>query len=651
MPAMDMNLCDDGRITDGEVHHYRARAAGGAAMVITGSSAVAFPVGATSRHQPGLSNDDFLPGLARLADAVHEVGGRLCVQLCHHGKVAGVDTADGRPLLVPSVPVPGFPLDALADSPIDELMGLATATQGKRQTHRVADDADLAEVVEQFADAAARVQRAGADAVEVHAAHGYLLSTFLSPAYNQRTDQWGGSAEHRARLTAEVVRAVRARVGEGFPVLVRINGREFGIDGGLDAATAAEVAPFIEAAGADAIHVSANAHNPFGDFTDGPLPSEPASYRLLARAVKQAVGIPVVAVGRVLPETAEEMLAAGDCDFVSMGRQHLADPDLVAKIRAGERQRVRPCINCYVCVEQNFFDAPPRCAVNPTLCDETRWSALRAPAVTARNLVVVGAGPAGLEVARLAAARGHRVTVLERSSVTGGTAGLSRAVGSPTAPFLAWQLAEAVAAGVEVCTGLDATVQTVIDRAPDLVVLATGARRERPNLPGADDAHVLHVDELRVLLERGDEVGAGMRGQRVVVLGGSLVGLEVARIAAAAGAGVTLLEPGPHVGRHMAMPRRWAVLRELARVGATVVRNAVPVAIDAAGVDFEAGDEARRVEADRVVLTGLAEAPDATDLELGLAAHGIEVRRVGDAAGVGYIEGAVHGAWRLAEEI
>ncbi|MFM7687160.1 MAG: FAD-dependent oxidoreductase [Actinomycetota bacterium] len=649
MPAMDMNLCDDGHITDAEVRHYTARAAGGAAMVITGSSAAAFPVGATSRHQPGLSHDGFLPGLQRLANSVHDAGGRLCIQLCHHGKVAGVDTADGRPLLVPSVPVPTFPLDALADSPIEELLGLATATQGKRQSYRMADEADLAETVEQFADAAARVQRAGADAVEIHAAHGYLLSTFLSPAYNHRTDQWGGSTENRARLTIEVVRAVRARVGAGFPVLVRINGREFGIEGGLDAATAAEVAPFIAAAGADAIHVSANAHNPFGDFTDGPLPSEPASYRELARAVKRVVDIPVVAVGRVLPETADEMIAAGDCDFVSMGRQQLADPDLVRKIRAGERHRVRPCINCYVCVEQNFFDAPPKCAVNPALCDETRLARVTAPTGAPRNIVVVGAGPAGLEAARLAAGRGHHVTVLERAAQVGGTAGLSRLIGSPTAPYLDWLLAAAVDAGVEVCTGVEATLDEVVRRSPHTVVLATGAHRARPDLPGADAAHVLHVDDVRALLERGEAPGP-----RVVVLGSTLVGLEVARVVASAGSAVTVLEPGAHAGQHMAMPRRWSVLRELSRLGAVVVRNASTVAVHADGVTYEVAGAEHVVAADHVVLTALTagDCDSAADgLARELSAHGVDVHRIGDAAAFGYIEGAVRSAWTWAEGI
>jgi len=190
-----------------------------------------------------------------------------------------------------------------------------------------------------------------------------------------------------------LVRAVKAVVGPEYPVIVRVNGHEYGPEDGLTASETAEAAILIQAAGADAIHVSANAHNPFADFTDGPLPNTIAAYREHTKTIKRAVTIPVVAVGRMLPEVADEMIAAGECDFVSMGRQLLADPDLVNKIRSGERASVRPCINCYVCVEQNFFDGNPKCAVNPALCNEK--VALLSPVDRAQHVVIVGAGPAG----------------------------------------------------------------------------------------------------------------------------------------------------------------------------------------------------------------------------------------------------------------
>jgi len=220
LPAMDMNLCVEGEISDGEIAHYTARAAGGTAMVITGTGAVAWPIGATSRHQPAFSDDKFIPGIRRLADSIHAVGGKLCMQLCHHGKTASVDTADGRPQLVPSLLEGGPDLSALRDSPMSELMGLANATQGKKATYKVADEDDLAWVIDQFAQAARRVKDAGVDAIEIHAAHGYLLSTFLSRGYNKRDDRWGGSLGNRARLTCEVVKAIKKVVGVDYPVLV-----------------------------------------------------------------------------------------------------------------------------------------------------------------------------------------------------------------------------------------------------------------------------------------------------------------------------------------------------------------------------------------------------------------------------------------------
>jgi 2,4-dienoyl-CoA reductase-like NADH-dependent reductase (Old Yellow Enzyme family) len=233
LPAMDMNLCDHGMITDGEIAHYERRAAGGAALVITGSGAVAYPVGAASRHQPGLSDDRFVPGLTRLADAVHRAGSLLCIQLTHHGKTARVDMADGRPLLVPSVPEERLDLSALRDNTAEELAGLAAATEGKGPTYRQADEDDLAWVIDAFAAAARRSVAAGADAVEIHAAHGYIISTFLAAADNRRDDRWGGSLDNRARLGVEVIEAVRSAVGPGVAVLVRLSGQEFGGPGAL----------------------------------------------------------------------------------------------------------------------------------------------------------------------------------------------------------------------------------------------------------------------------------------------------------------------------------------------------------------------------------------------------------------------------------
>ena len=679
LPAMDMNLCVEGEISDGEIAHYTARAAGGTALVITGTGAVAWPVGATSRHQPAFSDDKFIPGIRRLADSIHAVGGKLCMQLCHHGKTASVDTADGRPQLVPSL-LEGKPdLSALRDNPMSELMGLATATQGKKATYKIADEDDLAWVIDQFAQAARRVKQAGVDAIEIHAAHGYLLSTFLSRGYNKRDDRWGGSLENRARLTCEVVRAIKRVVGDDYPVLVRVNGFEFGLEDGLTPDETARASALIEEAGADAIHVSANAHNPFADFTQGPLPSEVAQYREYTKIVKQHVTIPVIAVGRMLPEIADEMLALGECDFVSMGRQLLADAELVNKIREGQRASVRPCINCYVCVEQNFFDGNPKCAVNPALCNES--VAVLAPMPTAKHVVVIGGGPGGMEAARVAAVRGAKVTLIEKGSRLGGTMWFSQLTTPANQLLVDWLTHEIQRLNVDVLLSTEATREVVAALNADEIVVATGARRGLPDVPGANLPHVLTGDALRGVIT--GEAGADQRslnsfgkfavatgrslgllnsadrirtlsktwmpvGRRVVVIGGGLVGLELAEFLAERGRKVTVLEEGPHLGLPMAMPRRWTAVIKATKHGVVLVRDATVVSIDKVSVRYRVGEDEFEVRGDSVVVASQVE-PDVQLAEL-LSDLGIRVQVVGDALNIGYIEGAIHTANRVARE-
>ncbi|CAB4776188.1 unannotated protein [freshwater metagenome] len=680
LPAMDMNLCVEGEISDGEIAHYTARAAGGTAMVITGTGAVAWPMGATSRHQPAFSDDKFIPGIKRLADSVHGVGGKLCMQLCHHGKTASVDTADGRPQLVPSL-LEGKPdLSALRDNPMSELMGLATATQGKKTTYKIADEDDLAWVIDQFAQAARRVKQAGVDAIEIHAAHGYLLSTFLSRGYNKRDDRWGGSLENRARLTCEVVRAVKQVVGVDYPVLVRVNGFEFGLEDGLTPEETARASALIEEAGADAIHVSANAHNPFADFTQGPLPSEVAQYREYTKTVKRHVTVPVIAVGRMLPEIADEMLSLGECDFVSMGRQLLADAELVNKIREGQRASVRPCINCYVCVEQNFFDGNPKCAVNPALCNES--VAVFAPMPTAKHVVVIGGGPAGMEAARVSALRGAKVTLIEKGSRLGGTMWFSQLTTPANQLLVDWLTHEIQRLDVDVLLSTEATREVIAALNADEIVVATGARRGLPDVPGANLPHVLTGDALRGVIT--GEAGADQRslgsfgkiavaagrtfgllnsadrirtlsktwmpiGKRVVVIGGGLVGLELAEFLAERGRHVTVLEEGPHMGLPMAMPRRWTAVNKATKHGVVLVRDAAVVSIDKVSVRYRSGDNEFEVRGDSVVVASQVE-PN-VQLAESLGDLGIRVQVVGDAVDIGYIEGAIHTANRVAREL
>ncbi|MSX33514.1 MAG: NAD(P)-binding protein [Actinobacteria bacterium] len=669
LPAMDQNSCDDGEITDLNVAHYEARARGGVGLLILETSAVAWPIGATSLHQPALSDDRFIPGLKRLAEAAHRHGSKMFVQACHHGKTAGVDAMQDREQLVPSVPLPADEND-LSSVTMDELMKMAGLTGGKRAQQRAATAEDLAWVVDQFADAAERVQKAGLDGIEVHAAHGYLISTFLSPHYNLRDDEYGGSVENRARLLVEIVTAIRKRCGADFGIIVRLDGREY-VDGGITPELSAEYAVLAESAGADAIHVTASGPNSMGvGFTNGPLPWQPDQYLGLAAVVKKSVSIPVIAVGRIFPDAAETHVKNGDCDFVSMGRQLLADPDLPAKLLSGTPERVRTCINCFVCVAQNFWDGAPICAVNAELghYDE---GPLR-PATERRRVVVVGGGPGGLEAARVAAVRGHSVTLLEKSPHLGGTARFSSLTTPMNAELVRYLSTEISLLDVDIRTSTPATADLLRELQADVVVVATGARRERPDISGADLPHVFSGDDLRGLLT-GDDPAAAARlpvhrrlmvsvgrslgfmssmdrvrsmskrwmpiGKRVVVVGGGLVGVELAEYLAERGRTVTVLEEGDKLGVEMAHPRRARALFEARNHGVSFITGAQLTGITESGVSYQAGEETHTVRSDAVVIASGVHADESIAEQL--RADGFDVHVVGDAASVGYIEGAV----------
>jgi 2,4-dienoyl-CoA reductase-like NADH-dependent reductase (Old Yellow Enzyme family)/NADPH-dependent 2,4-dienoyl-CoA reductase/sulfur reductase-like enzyme len=675
LPAMDMNLCEDGEIEQGDIDHFVARAAGGTGLIITGCCAVAYPVGCASTKEPGLSEDRFIPGLRALADAVHAAGSKLCVQMTHHGKIARIDTVQGRPLLVPSAPSGSADLSALADNTPEELQKLAAVTGGKQATYREATQDDIDWVVRCFAEAARRVRAAGGDAVEIHCAHGYILGGFLSRADNKRTDEYGGSPANRARLAVEVIRAVKAEVGDSLAILVRIAGREFGEEDALTIEEAKQASALFEAAGADAIHVTGWGRNPFSNFTDGPLPDHVGAYTELAGEVKKAVSIPVIAVGRVLPEIGDKVIAEGKADFAAMGRQLLADPDLVNKLRAGTPQNVRPCINCYVCVQENFWDDTPLCAVNPGLGNEKLLPLVRS--TTAKHVVVVGAGPGGLEPARLAAERGHRVTVLDKADRLGGTLWFSSLTTPDNERLLNWLKVQVERLGIDIRLKTEATVPSITALNPDVVVVATGAVRDRPAVPGGDLPHVHTGDTLRALMTGVGDVSqvppllrtvaklgkisgvtkspAAIRsvtrrflpmGKNVVVIGGSLVGLELSEFLAERGRAVTLLEEGRQLGVPMAMPRRWTAVRHAGEAGVTIHRHATVQRITEQHVEFRVGEQISTAPADMVVVASgvSAQAP----LADALAGMVPEVHVVGDAGSVDYIEGAIHSAWKVA---
>jgi 2,4-dienoyl-CoA reductase-like NADH-dependent reductase (Old Yellow Enzyme family)/NADPH-dependent 2,4-dienoyl-CoA reductase/sulfur reductase-like enzyme len=643
MTPMGSSLGDgDGFCGERIQAYYAERARGGVALQIMGSVAIAWPVSGVIPRQAAISDDRHIPGMAALASAVHRHGGKLALQLHFGGLMSMMDINAGRPVWTPSIPQPkyGDMMDAIFP---DELEGLA-APHGEIK-YKVMTAADVAELVGLFASAAARAREAGVDGVEIHAGHGYIVSSFLSPITNRRSDDYGGSVENRSRLLVEIIRGIRAEVGAEYPVWPRIDSQEFCRPDGISLADARRTAELAESAGADAIHVSAYADAAQGiAHSSAHTPHQPGLLIPNARAIKAAVSVPVITIGRIEPEVADRCIRDGDFDFVAMGRKLLAEPHLPNKLASGEASRVRPCIYCYTCNSQLYIGNAVRCAVNP----ETGWERELAPAATGSRLrvVVVGGGPAGLEAARRLALSGHEVVLLERSSALGGELRHAAATYEPNRKLLQWLPSEVRALGVDVRLDVDADAARVRALEPDAVIVATGARRAPSPIPGASLALTLDdldLDAADVARVRSIDRQSMPLARRVSVIGHELIALELAQHLAELGHDLTVLHGASQFGRGAALVRRWRILHGLRERGAALLPGARNIEILRSGVRYEnSSGQLRTVDTDHVVIAFEGERDTTLVDELRVA--GVDVQAIGDCAGVEYIDGAMRGA-------
>lgn len=535
MAAMGTGLCVgmDGFVSQRIIDYYEARAAGGAGLIIVENAMVDWENGRNSDSVMSVGDDQFIPGLAELAGAIKRHGARACLQINHCGQESRIDGQKVGPSAVP------------------HRTGMA----------RALTKTEIAAIIDRYAAAAGRAKQAGFDAVEFHGAHRYLIAQFLSPEINKRTDEYGGDAAGRARFLIEIVRAVRNTVGPDFPVWTRMNARERGVPGGLTLEDAQQTARLAQAAGADALDVS-------GWGLDSPGMRDPGTLLPLAAAVKSVVTIPVMAVGgRMTPEIAEQAISENRIDIALIGRGLIADPDFVNKLAAGKPEEIRPCIGCWECVPDEHHvgkgrwqqENSIRCTVNAAMGHERDLEIK--PSETPLRVVVVGGGPGGMEAARAAALRGHRVTLFEKSVSLGGL--LPLAALAPHKQYIGdlmrYLIREVTMLSVEVRLGIQATADLILSLRPDAVILATGAEPVVPDIPGLDKAAVVQaVDVL---------AGTAEVGQKVVILGGASVGCETAEILASVGRQVIVTRRGPEMGTGAAEPLRLALLRRLTKMG------------------------------------------------------------------------------------
>ena len=678
MAPMGSNYAEaDGHCGERIQAYYEERAKGGVGLITMGVVSVAFPAGTAEPYQVGISKDEYIPGLRVLTDRVHQHGSKISLQLQHAGKTSVRDMAEGREVWVPSMPPPPPPNDMMKSVTLKEISTFVRPSKDVPVTMRVMDKADIQQMVQWFADAARRAKQAGFDGIEIHAAHTYIIAGFLSSYYNKRDDEYGGNLQNRCRMLLEIITAIRAQVGEDFPLWLRLDAAEVGIQGGITIKDCIAVTKIVEQAGLDAVSISAYANLTSGAaFTEAPIVHKPAGFLDWAAQVSNAVSIPVIAVGRLEPKVANEAIAAGKCDFVAMGRKLLADAELPNKLIANTPENIRPCIYCYVCVSQIFINQRVKCAANPRTGQESSLQVIMTD--KPKNIVIIGGGPAGIEAAVTASNRGHNVTLIERSKRLGGTLFFATLAYQENGTLLDYLVNQLHQSNVVVKLGTLASPELISSLTPDEVCVATGASREMPDITGATLPHVWSGEQLRQLLtgEVSPSTNAQLKlfqrimvgsgnllgltknisalqrlshlwmplGKRVTIIGGGLVGLELAEFLGERGRIVTVLEPTRDLGVELSIVRRWRVLHNLAHFGVELIKEAQIDSIDSKYVHYTLNDEQRGIASDTVVMaTGIAADRSLADI-LTQAGHNVQV--IGDSHAVGYIEGALDTGYR-----
>jgi 2,4-dienoyl-CoA reductase (NADPH2) len=621
MPPMTTGFACDGFVTDTMIDYHAARAKGGVGLIFVEDCSVDTPLGIHGYNDIFIDDDKYIPDLHRLAKAIKDNGARASIQLNFSGRAAG-KLRDGKLAFTRGLqPVAPSAIAFHADGFV---------------VPRELTISEIKAIEDKFAGAARRAQEAGFDMISLHCSHQFLIEQFLSPLSNHRRDAYGGGPEQRFRFVSEIIEKIRQKTGKDFPIVCRISGKEV-IEGGLTPADALEIAQRLEKAGVAALNVS-HGVDPVGLSPRSIAPliartkkNSRGEMVQLATPIKRAVSIPVMTVGNIItPQLAEDILDQGKADLVCIGKGLIADPEWPVKARDGREAEIRHCIACEYCFT-SLGGTPLECSINPSVGKERELSLKKA--AKSKNVTIIGGGPAGLEAARVAAARGHRVRLYEKDKL-GGQLNIACLLPGKDEYDLFIDYER------EMLRKLGARIENRefqpadIDREkPDVMIVAAGALPGKPPLPGIENENVVTAwDVLR---------GDVPRDKKVVVIGGGSTGTETAEVLALNGNSVTIIEKaGKIAADSAAMPFHYfALLRALEVLGVKLHGETTAEEITPQGVSVSAHGQSFTIEAD-VVVIALGTQPDHT-LADEMKKTGIKLYTVGDCAGVGNLAKAV----------
>jgi len=663
--AMHCDHEDELRMSSITLGFYETVARGGAGLIVVEAPTVDYPMGARWRARYRFDDDRFIPGMAELVEVIHRHGCPTFMQMEHDGPWQS-PLFDGPPIAASPVNIPDAP-DFHRDMP------------------RQLTVPEVETIIGKFIDAAARAKKAGFDGVDINCGSSHLIHNFLSPFWNRRNDEYGGTPEKRGRFMVEIIRGIKARCGEEFPVVACLNGFEVGQAIGVDDKTcltherATKNVLMAVEAGADAIMVRSQwlglhvagflpdymfypeEHIPFDKMPKAYHSKERGlgAMRLMTEEYKKLVDVPIIMVGYVTPELGERMLEAGKADFIGMNRSLMCDPDLPRKLAEGRREDVAPCTRCGTCLGKSDTGSR-RCRLNAGLGVESYYGVDKAP--KKKKVVVVGGGPAGMEAARVSALRGHDVTLIEKSHRLGGLlplAALIKGIELEDLPRITSYLkTQLVKLGVKIELGKAATGPMIRQMKPDAVFVATGGILTSPNMNGARSRRVLTTPELHrrakpYLAMFGPRVLAWLTryflpmGKMVVVIGAGLHGCEVAEFLVKRGRKVTIVEPSDKIGEGVIDFRLGLLMSWFNRRGVKIVTGAGEIKTVDRGLAYTDKDGSRQViPADTVVPTSPLKAN--TELFESLRGAVPELFLIGDARNPGMIVDAVRGAYQVA---